>query len=330
MSTSNMETATQELATAKSDLLPEPVQRRGISEAQWRTLTRNLFPGADPQSVLMVIDYCLARKLDPLKRPCHIVPVRVKDSRTGEWAWRDVVMPGIYELRTTAMRTGAYLGHSRPEYGPTLEHLGVKAPEWCEMTFYRHSGRGVDRIEFPVRRYFAEVVGLTKDGKVNDRWSRAPIQMLEKCTEAAGLREAFPDEFGGEQTAEEMDDQRGADPETLRPSGPLPAQRRSQQAAPPAPAEPKVAELVPAPPAAQSEPASPGSVGAVVDVRERQHGTLVKLSTGLQASTRDEAIIRGAKMAREAGVEVELVTKPASDPKYAPVILSLRMVEAAS
>jgi hypothetical protein len=35
--------------------------------------------------------------------------------------------------------------------------------------------------------------------------------MLTKCTEAAGLREAFPDELGGEPTAEEMDGQRAGD-----------------------------------------------------------------------------------------------------------------------
>lgn len=78
--------------------LPPAVARRGINEAQWRTLM-NLFPGAKGPSVLMVWDYCVARTLDPLKKPCHIVPMDVNG------VWRDVVMPGIYELRTTAMRT---------------------------------------------------------------------------------------------------------------------------------------------------------------------------------------------------------------------------------
>jgi hypothetical protein len=146
-------------------------------------------------------------------------------------------MPGIYEYRITAQRTGEYLGHSKPEYGPMLEHLGTKAPEWCEMTIYRWSAHA-GRIEFPVRRYFAEVVGLTKDGKVNDRWSKAPIQMLEKCVEAAGLREAFPDEFGGEPTAEEMDDQRIID---IEPIVQVKAgERKSQQV--PAPAATPVAD----------------------------------------------------------------------------------------
>lgn len=196
--------------------LPEPIAKRGINEAQWRTLCNSLFPGANPQSVLLVVDYCAARKLDPLKKPCHIVPMKVKDAKTGEYSWRDVVMPGIYEYRTTAQRTGEYLGHSRPVYGPPVEQFGVTAPEWCELTVYRWNGASAQRVEFPVCVFFREACAVTKDkqtGKLvaNDRWSKAPIQMLTKCTEAAGLREAFPDELGGEPTAEEMDGQRAAD-----------------------------------------------------------------------------------------------------------------------
>lgn len=200
------------LIAAPKALHPD-VAKRGISEAQWNTLCRSLFPGANPTSVLMVVDYCAARKLDPLKKPCHIVPMQVRDAKTGAYDWRDVVMPGIYEYRTTAQRTGDYLGHAKPEYGPDSDHMGVTAPEWCDFTAYRWNGKAAMRSEFPVRVKFREVVALTRDKKsgdmkVNDRWSKAPFQMLTKCAEAAALREAFPDELGGEQTADEMEGQR--------------------------------------------------------------------------------------------------------------------------
>lgn len=190
--------------------LPAPVARRGITEAQWRTLMNNLYPGATAESVVMVWDYCKARQLDPLKKPCHIVPMSVRDAKSGDYIWRDVVMPGIYEYRTTATRTGLYMGHSKPEYGPIVEYLGVSAPEYCEMTVYRWNKEAGQRIEYPVRVYFRECAATRKDKKtgelsVNDRWSKAPIQMLTKVTEAAGLREAFPDELGGEATADEME-----------------------------------------------------------------------------------------------------------------------------
>lgn len=192
----------------KETNLPPAVARRGITEAAWRTAMNNLFPGARAESVLMVFDYCLARKLDPLKKPCHIVPIRVKQG--DDYVWRDVVMPGIYEYRTTAIRTGYYMGHSKPEYGPEVECVGVKAPEWCSITVYRWNPAAGCRTEFPVTVYFSECVATKKDYKtkeitVNERWTKAPRQMLTKCTEAAGLREAFPDELGGEPTAEEME-----------------------------------------------------------------------------------------------------------------------------
>ena len=186
-----------------------PIKKRGITEAQWYTLTNSLYPGARLASVILVWDYCQARGLDPLKKPCHIVPMEVMDAATGKYEWRDVIMPGIYELRTTAQRTGEYLGHSTPEYGPEIEFKGIKAPQWCAMTFYRvHPNDEKQRIEFPVRVYFLEVVATKKGGEPNARWSRAPIQMINKCCEAAGLREAFPDEIGGEHAEEELDGQR--------------------------------------------------------------------------------------------------------------------------
>lgn len=203
---------TQALVPSESQL-PEAVSRRGVNEAQWRTIVNNLYPGAKVASVLMVLDYCKARGLDPMKKPCHIVPMEVHVSSTNTYEWRDVVMPGIYEYRTTAHRTGEYMGHSKPEYGPDFSYANVTVPEWCEMTVYRWNVKSQQKGEYPVRTYFKEVVALKKDKqsgqfRVNARWSRAPNQMLTKCCEAAALREAFPEELGGTMTEEEMDGQR--------------------------------------------------------------------------------------------------------------------------
>lgn len=198
--------AESDTAVADEKKLSTQLQARNIEAHTWNTLKNSCFPGAATASILMAVDYCIARKLDVLKKPCHIVPIQVKVGK-GEYVWRDVILPGIYEYRITAHRTGLYLGHTKPEYGPQVGPEGYEAPEWCEMTFYRWSEKAKDKVAFPVRVYYREVVGLTKDGDVNTRWSKAPIQMLTKCTEAAGLREAFPDEIGGEPTMEEMIDQ---------------------------------------------------------------------------------------------------------------------------
>lgn len=185
--------------------LSTQLQERGISNGAWHTLSKSLYPGARTESILLVIDYCKARGLDPMKKPAHIVPMEVRDAKSGDYQWQDVVLPGIYELRTTAQRTGEYMGHSKPEYGPDIEFKSVKAPEYCSFTVYRWNQKAQMKGEYPVTVYFTETVGLKKGGAVNSRWSKAPRQMLTKCAEAAALREAFPDELGGQMTHEEME-----------------------------------------------------------------------------------------------------------------------------
>ena len=131
--------------------LAEQIEARGITEAQWHTLARNLYPGAQASSVLMVIK---------------------------------------------------------------ITYLGVEAPEWCRFVVYRWNSTAGQRGEYPVTVHFTEAVATRWDQnkgehRVNSRWTKAPIQMLTKCAEAAALREAFPEQFGGEPTFEEMHGQTG-------------------------------------------------------------------------------------------------------------------------
>lgn len=194
-------------AVATHPELPHEVARRGIDEPTWRTLKNSIYPGAESNSILMAVDYCKARGLDVLKKPVHIVPMEVKDAKTNTKSWRDVILPGIYEYRTTAQRSGLYMGHTAPLFGPDEHFWNEKAPSWCEMTFYRWNEKAQQKVEFPIRVYFEEVAGTyRKDGNayLNARWSKAKLQMLTKCCEAAGLREAFPEDLGGTHTDDEM------------------------------------------------------------------------------------------------------------------------------
>ena len=75
------------------------LQEKGIDVATWSALKNSIYPGAKDESVMMALDYCRARQLDPLLKPVHLVPMSVKDSRTGKSEWRDVVMPGIFSRR---------------------------------------------------------------------------------------------------------------------------------------------------------------------------------------------------------------------------------------
>lgn len=180
---------------------------RGIDKPTWLTLKNSIFPGAKPESIVMAVDYCRARKLDILKKPCHIVPMRVSIPGTDKKEWRDVIMPGIAEYRTTAMRTGHYAGMDDPEWGETIEHdfggTTIMAPEYCTVRVYRLiDGK---RDPFPHTEWFVEAAATKSNGELNSMWMRRKRGQLLKCAEAGALRKAFPEELGGEVTAEELE-----------------------------------------------------------------------------------------------------------------------------
>jgi phage recombination protein Bet len=165
---------------------------------------KELYDGASDESVALVFDYCSARKLDPLKKPVHIVPVW--SNRRGKMV--DAIMPGISEVRTTAMRTGKFAGMDETKFGTTItqdvgDMKGFQYPEWAQTTVYRMIEN--NRCSFPGPRvYFLEAYA-TKGRDTytpNAMWAKRPWGQLEKCAEAAALRRAFPEEIG--LTAEEM------------------------------------------------------------------------------------------------------------------------------
>lgn len=189
--------------------LPANIQtaliERNIDTAVWTTLQNSVFPGAKDESILLAVDYCKARKLDILKKPCHIVPMSVTDAKTGDKNWRDVIMPGIYEQRITAFRTGQMAGQDEPVFGDTVTFRGIEAPEWCRVTVYRFINN--ERCAFSHTEYFSEACATTKEGKPNSMWSKRPRGQLAKCAEAGALRKAFPDELGGVITADEVNEE---------------------------------------------------------------------------------------------------------------------------
>jgi phage recombination protein Bet len=169
----------------------------------------SLYPGARPESVGMVLAYCRARGLDPLRKPVHIVPMWVTPAGSKQGAMQDVVMPGIALYRIEAARTGAYAGKTEPEFGPDrteeLEGSKVTFPEWCKITVYRTVNG--ERCAFVAKEYWLENYATkSRDSdQPNAMWRKRAYGQLAKCAEAQALRMAFPEETGGEPTGEEME-----------------------------------------------------------------------------------------------------------------------------
>ena len=215
--TTKPQTAVATIAPARLPYHPAIEERFGVDRSQWKALCESVFPNAkSTDAIVLALSYCKARKLDIFKRPVHIVPIY--DASRG--ATVETVWPGISEHRTTAMRTGHYAGMEPPRMGPDVTRkfsgtvgkgnfakkveVELTFPQYCEITVFRMVGG--QRVPFPGPRvYWMEYYSpMGKSGVPNDRWQRAPYQMIEKCAEAAALRRAFPEEIGEAWTADEV------------------------------------------------------------------------------------------------------------------------------
>lgn len=188
---------------------PAIEERFGVDKTQWKALVEAVFPNAETiDSVAMALAYCKARNLDVFKRPVHIVPVYSSALRRMV----ETVWPGISELRTTAMRTGAYAGKDKTEFGPDrTEDLGgvkVTFPEWAQVTVYRMVSGVRCAFEGPEVHWLEYYAKAKKDSPApNAMWQGKPRSQLQKCAEAGALRAAFPEEIGNEYCAEEVEGQ---------------------------------------------------------------------------------------------------------------------------
>lgn len=180
-----------------------------MNEAQLVTVLENsLYPGANPQSISLVITYCQATGLDPMQKPVHIVPMW--DSKAGRM--RDVIMPGVGLYRTQAARTGQYAGVTEPEFGPdTTEKIGgqeITFPAWCKVSVKRLLPNGAI-VEFAAterwKENYAVKGGKEKSVAPNAMWTKRPYGQIAKCAEAQALRKAFPEMTGSQPTADEME-----------------------------------------------------------------------------------------------------------------------------
>lgn len=211
----NQVTAIQQQASELFAANYPTVVQRGIDESTWGALCNTIYPGANPDSIIMAVDYCKARKLDIMLKPVHLVPMQVKDARSNEKVWRDVPMPGIGMYRIQADRSGNYAGADEPEFGPTVTQefpdaytagkmVRVSYPEWCKYTVYKFVNG--QRIAFTSKEYWVEnyATQSAKTDCPNAMWKKRPYGQLAKCAEAQALRKAWP-EIGSEPTAEEME-----------------------------------------------------------------------------------------------------------------------------
>ena len=189
--------------------LTQQIESRGLSHEQWHTLRNVIWPNAQKNAtVLLAYDYCIARRLDPFRKPVNIV--QVWDPNVGGMA--DSIWPSINELRTTAFRTGQYAGKEQVIFGdPVTETLG-SGNDRVEVTYPQYAQVIVHRLVAGDPRAFAgdpvfwkETFSAKKSGAPNKMWRERPFGQLAKCAEANALRIAFPEELGASYIEEEIE-----------------------------------------------------------------------------------------------------------------------------
>lgn len=185
-----------------------------IDTNTYSVLKETLYPGAKDESIAMVLSYCRARKLDPIKKPVHLVPMNVKTGKKNAegkdvYEWRDVVMPGIGLYRIEADRSGQYAGMSEPEFGEditeTIGSVKLTYPKWCKLTVKKIIEGRI--VEFTSKEFWKENYATKgrQDSSPNAMWEKRAYGQLAKCAEAQALRKAFPDVVGQDYTKEEME-----------------------------------------------------------------------------------------------------------------------------
>lgn len=148
--------------------------------------------------------YCQQRGYDPLGKDVFLVPRSMKQA---DGSWKTILTPqsSIDAFRKRATRSNAYEGQDGP-YWCGLD--GVWKDVWLSKVPPAAAKVSIMRRGFqkpvPGIALYAEYVQTDKQGNVTKFWKNMPANQLAKCAESLALRKAFPDEFGGIYTAEEM------------------------------------------------------------------------------------------------------------------------------
>lgn len=166
-----------------------------------------------------------AAGLDPLKRHCYGQLRRSQGGRVLSF------LGSIDGFRHVAERSGQYEGQEGPQWcGPD----GAWRDVWLEKAPPSAARVGVWRSGFrapcwAVARWDAYAQTKYASNEPTDMWAKFADLMLAKCAEALALRKAFPNDFGGIYTKEEMDQaQPEASPPARQRSKPSPEEKALQ------------------------------------------------------------------------------------------------------
>ena len=214
-------------------------QQQTLDRERVELIKRTVAKGATDDELSLFLAQCNRTGLDPFNREIYFIKRRTWNSRTRDYEEIGQTQVSIDGFRVMAERTGEMDGQDVAWCGQD----GVWRDVWLDdappaaarVLVYR---KGCAR-PFPGLAKFSEYVQTSKDKdgslKVIGLWGKMGANQIAKCAEALGLRKAFPRQFSGLYTVDEMaqaDNDRAA----------LPAVSEARAVLPPAEAPDKFAD----------------------------------------------------------------------------------------
>lgn len=154
------------------------------------------------QEVMMFLSLCRYQHLNPFLREAYLIKFGSNDPAT--------IVTGKDVFTKRAKATPEYAGKQAgvivlAKDGTVIEREGtlVLPTEqlvggWAKVFIKGHESPEYASVNLE------EYIGRKKNGEVNSQWSKRPATMIWKVAVVQALREAFPDNFQGMYTQEEM------------------------------------------------------------------------------------------------------------------------------
>jgi phage recombination protein Bet len=155
------------------------------------------------QEIVMFLNLCRFQHLNPFLREAYLIKYGGNQPAT--------MVTGKEVFTKRARRNKDYAGQQAgvvvQKEDSTLENrIGTLVLEnerlvggWAKVFIKEY----VEPVEITVS--LSEYIGMKKDGEVNGQWSKKPATMIRKVALVQALREAFPEDFSGMYSAEEVD-----------------------------------------------------------------------------------------------------------------------------
>ena len=167
--------------------VPSALGEVTITPEQVELIKNTVAVGATNDELKLFFFECRRRGVHPLDRLIHFV------KRSGKATFQC----GIDFMRSQAEGSGQYRGQECVEYGPIVRGY----PEWAKATVRRKDPDTGDIYTVSATAYWDE---FYPGDQLGFMWKKMPRVMLGKVAESQALRKAFPINFNGLYTFEEM------------------------------------------------------------------------------------------------------------------------------